>query len=78
MEFLDGDIDRPIVRATIHNGTHLPPTFSGAGSLPANKTLSGIKSKEYKGTKYNELLFDDSTHETRAKLSTEHGKTQLN
>ena len=78
VNFIENDIDRPVVAGVIHNGTHNPPTFSGAGSLPANKTLSGIKTKEHKGSKYNELLFDDSTGETRAKLSTEHGKTQLN
>jgi type VI secretion system secreted protein VgrG len=78
INFIEHDIDRPIVTGVIHNGTHNPPTFSDAGSLPANKTLSGIKTKEYQGSRYNELLFDDTTNETRAKLSTEHGKTQLN
>ena len=78
IDFLEGDIDRPIVAGVVHNGAHQPPTFSGAGSLPANKTLSGIKTKEYKGSQYNELVFDDSTSETRTKLGTEHGKTQLN
>ena len=29
-------------------------------------------------SRYNELLFDDSTNEIRTKLSSEHGKTQLN
>ena len=78
IDFVEGDIDRPLVTGVVHNGTHRPPTFSGAGSLPANKTLSGHKSKEYKGSRYNELLFDDSTGEIRTKLSSEHGKTQLN
>jgi type VI secretion system secreted protein VgrG len=76
--FIEDDIDRPIVSAVIHNGQQTPPTFSGAGALPANKTLSGIKSQEYKGGRYNELLFDDTTSEIRTKLSSEHGKTQLN
>ena len=79
IDFIEADnIDRPLVTGVVYNGTHRPPTFSGAGSLPANKTLSGHKSKEYKGTRYNELLFDDSTNEIRTKLSSEHGKTQLN
>lgn len=78
IDFVEGDIDRPLVTGVVYNGTHRPPTFSGAGSLPANKTLSGHKSKEYKGSRYNELLFDDSTGEIRTKLSSEHGKTQLN
>ena len=78
IDFIEADIDRPLVTGVVYNGTHRPPTFSGAGSLPANKTLSGHKSKEYKGCRYNELLFDDSTNEIRTKLSSEHGKTQLN
>ena len=78
VDFIEGDIDRPVVVGLAHNGRNMPASFSGAGTLPANKTLSGIKSKEYKGNLYNELLFDDSTNETRAKLSSEHAKTQLN
>ncbi len=78
VDFLEGDIDRPLVVAVLHNALHPPPTFSGAGSLPANRALSGIKSKEYQGSGYNELLFDDSTAELRARLSSEHAKTQLN
>jgi type VI secretion system secreted protein VgrG len=78
VDFIEGDIDRPIVIGLAHNGRNRPPTFSGVGSLPANKTLSGMKTQEYQGSRYNELLFDDSTGEIRTKLSTEHGKTQLN
>ncbi len=78
VSFLENDIDRPVISGVIHNGQQTPPTFSGAGSLPANKTLSGIKTREYKGGGYNELLLDDSTGEIRTKLSSEHGKTQLN
>ncbi|WP_255992348.1 type VI secretion system Vgr family protein, partial [Chitinolyticbacter albus] len=78
VDFVEGDIDRPIVTGVVYNGSHPPPSFSGAGSLPANKTLSGIKSKEYQGSQYGELLFDDSQGEVRTKLSSEHGKTQLN
>ncbi|MEN6080038.1 type VI secretion system Vgr family protein [Chromobacterium piscinae] len=78
IDFIEGDIDRPIVKGVVYNGSHPPPDFSGAGNLPANKTLSGIKSKEHQGGGYNELLFDDTPGEVRAKLSSEPGKTQLN
>jgi type VI secretion system secreted protein VgrG len=76
--FIENDIDRPVVTAVVYNGQHTPPAFSGAGTLPANKTLSGIKSQEHKGAGYNEILFDDTRNEIRTKLSSEHGKTQLN
>ncbi|MDN0083414.1 type VI secretion system Vgr family protein [Crenobacter sp. SG2305] len=78
VDFIEGDIDRPVITGVLYNGSHPPPAFSGAGSLPANKTLSGIKSKEHRGGQYNELLFDDTPGEVRAKLSSEAGKTQLN
>ncbi|NHQ86850.1 type VI secretion system tip protein VgrG [Iodobacter sp. HSC-16F04] len=78
VDFIEGDIDRPIVTAVVYNGSHPVPTFSGAGALPANKTLSGIKTKEHEGGQYGELLFDDAKGEVRTKLSSEHGKTQLN
>ena len=78
VSFIEGDIDRPIVTGVTYNGSHSVPVFSGAGALPANKTLSGIKTKEHEGGQYGELLFDDSKGEVRTKLSSEHGKTQLN
>jgi len=76
--FIESDIDRPIITGAIHNGMQQNPWFSEAGRLPPNRTLSGIKSKEFYGQQYNELLFDDTQNEVRAKLSSEHGKTQLN
>jgi len=76
--FLEGDIDRPVITGVVHNGEQQNPWFSGAGSLPANRALSGIKTKEFHGQQYNELLFDDTQDQVRTKLSSEHGKTQLN
>ncbi|MBM2884495.1 type VI secretion system tip protein VgrG [Chromobacterium phragmitis] len=78
VDFIEGDIDRPVITGVLYNGSHPTPDFSGVGSLPANKTLSGIKSKEHQGGGYNELLFDNTPGEVRAKLSSESGKTQLN
>ncbi|XZG71815.1 type VI secretion system Vgr family protein [Chitinibacteraceae bacterium HSL-7] len=78
VDFVEGDIDRPLVTGVVYNGSHPVPAFSGAGNLPANKTLSGIKTKEHHGGQYGELLFDDTQGEVRTKLSSEHGKTQLN
>lgn len=78
VDFLDGDIDRPLVVGVLGNGSHPPPSFSGKGSLPANKALSGIRSQELAGEGYNELLFDDTAEQLRVRLSSEHAASQLN
>jgi len=78
IDFFEGDIDRPAIIGVIHNGNQSNPWFSGAGSLPANRALTGIMTQEHHGQQYGELLFDDTTDQVRTKLSSEHGKTQLN
>jgi type VI secretion system secreted protein VgrG len=78
VDFIEGDIDRPAIVGVIHNGRQPNPWFSDVGSLPANRALTGIKTEEHHGQQYNELLFDDTTGQVRTKLSSEHGKTQLN
>ncbi|WP_176058496.1 type VI secretion system Vgr family protein [Paraburkholderia sp. BCC1876] len=76
--FLQNDPDKPVVIANLHGANRTPTQFSGAGSLPGNAALYGIRSKEVSGSGYGELLFDDTTGQTKTKLSSEHGKTQLN
>ncbi|TDR82728.1 type VI secretion system Vgr family protein [Paludibacterium purpuratum] len=78
IDFIEGDIDRPVVTGVLYNGSHNPPSFSASGALPGNKTLSGIKSKEHQGGGHNELLFDDTPNQVRSRLASSHGATQLN
>ncbi|OLG40735.1 phage baseplate assembly protein V, partial [Xanthomonas oryzae] len=72
IEFLHGDIDRPIAVAVIHNGRRPTAAFSGARGLPGNRTLSGILTREHNGSGANELLFDDTTGQPRARLASTH------
>ncbi len=76
--FDGGDIDRPVVVGSLANGKHAPPAFSGASGLPANQALSGWKTNAFDGAGYNELVFDDTAGELRARLATEQSKSQLN
>lgn len=79
VDFIEGDIDRPVVVGALHNGRHPPPHFSGVGSLPANHALSGIQTRELGGgSGFGELLFDDTAGQLRTRLSSEHAATQLN
>jgi len=76
--FENNDIDRPVAISKVTTGRNLPPRFSATGGLPGNKALAGFKTRELKGGRFNELLFDDTSGELRARLASEHAKTELN
>jgi len=78
VDFLGGDPDKPIIVARVYGGTAPPPSFSHTGSLPGNKYLAGIKSKEVQGSRYNQLRLDDTPGQINAQLSSQHGHSELN
>ncbi|KQP12466.1 hypothetical protein ASF43_19600 [Pseudorhodoferax sp. Leaf267] len=65
-------------------GGHSPAWHgAGAGAVEAGgqanaAALSGIKTKEYGGWGYNQLVFDDSDQQLRTQLATSQYDTQLN
>ena len=68
-------------------GTGHSPAWHGAGSAAATagsngqgnaSALNGIKTQEFGGTGYNQLVFDDSNGQLRVQLSTTQHGTQLN
>ncbi|WP_335956336.1 type VI secretion system Vgr family protein [Acinetobacter bereziniae] len=78
IDFFDGNLDRPFVVGRIHEGHRHPTKFDDKGKLPETKKLSGIKSKEYQGSGYNQLRFDDTTNQISSQLHSSHGASQLN
>jgi type VI secretion system secreted protein VgrG len=68
--FLDGDIDRPIIVGRIYNGEQTPRWHSDG-------RLSGYRSKEYKGTGFNQLVMDDTSGQNRVQLFTSNTNAQL-
>src|SRR5450830_641509 len=75
--FLGGDPDKPIIIGQLYNAVARHP-YLGAGDLPGNKYLSGVRSREIKGSRGNQLRFDDSTGQINAQLASDHGRTELN
>ncbi|WP_175917386.1 type VI secretion system Vgr family protein [Burkholderia pyrrocinia] len=75
---LSGDPDRLVIIGVLSNGANPPATFSDTGALPGNRYLSGIKTKEIKGDRYNQLRLDDTPSQISAQLASEHAHTQLN
>ncbi len=55
VDFLEGDPDRPIITGRVYHSENMPPF-----GLPDKKTISGMKSKTYKGDGYNEFILDDT------------------
>ncbi|PZP10431.1 type VI secretion system secreted protein VgrG [Pseudomonas sp. NFPP10] len=72
VDYLDGDCDQPIITGRTYRASHMPPY-----QLPNHKTLSTIKSKEYKGARANELRIDDTTQQISAALMSDHGSSAL-
>lgn len=78
VDFLGGDPDKPIIMAQVYGGMAPPPSFSHIGGLPGNRYLAGFKSKEVRGTRYNQLRLDDTPGQINAQLSSQHGHSELN
>lgn len=78
IDYLEGDIDRPLVVGSVYNGQHDVPAFSGVGTLPGNRVLTGIQSQEHGGSGHNELLMDDTPGQVRARVASTHGASALN
>ncbi|CAK13485.1 type VI secretion system tip protein VgrG [Pseudomonas entomophila] len=73
VSFLEGDPDQPLVTGCLYHGVNMPHY-----KLPDLKTLATIKSKEYKGSRNNELRIDDTTSEISIALRSDHGASALN
>ncbi|WP_413530201.1 type VI secretion system tip protein TssI/VgrG [Rahnella inusitata] len=56
VDFLNGDPDQPIITGRTYHASNRSP-----GSLPKTKTQMAIRSQTYKGSGYNELMFEDAT-----------------
>jgi uncharacterized protein (DUF2345 family) len=119
VQFIENDIDRPIIVGALYNGqgeSGVPPTPGGAtaqqtddhfakahdhatsaqGNLVGGQSpvwhgagagsaahrnassLWGVRSKEFGGSGYNQLLFDDSDNQGRVQLRTTQAATELN
>jgi type VI secretion system secreted protein VgrG len=76
--FLGGDPDKPVIVGQLYNQQAQPPALSNLGTLPGNRHLSGLKSREVQGGRANQLRFDDTNGQISAQLASDHGDTQLN
>ncbi len=77
VEFLDGDIDRPVIAGQFHNGADLPP-FSAGHEASANHpgVLSGWMSHNFEAG-HNQWVIDDAPGQLRTRLAASENASQL-
>lgn len=75
VQFLDGNIDRPIVVGVVYNRQNMPPW-----RLPGQQALSGLRSRELNsagGGQSNHLILDDTKNSMQVQLKSDHQCSQL-
>lgn len=75
VQFMDGNIDRPIVVGVVYNRQNMPPWH-----LPGQQALSGLRSRELKsanGGRSNHLILDDTKDAMQVQLKSDHQCSQL-
>lgn len=78
LDFLSGDPDKIYVAGVFHGGRHMPAAFTNTGALPGNRYVSGVKTREVKGQRYNQMRLDDTPGQISAQLSSAHAATEVN
>ena len=69
VSFVEGDPDRPLITGRVYHKESVPPF-----ALPGEKTRSGMKTKTYKGSGYNELSMDDTPGKEQIRI---HGQYNM-
>lgn len=76
VDFVDGDIDRPLVIGQLHNGQHDLPWPAGVDAGTNHPgTISGWHSPHLDGGGANQWLIDDATGQLRMRLASHSGAT---
>ncbi|MDH0738385.1 type VI secretion system tip protein TssI/VgrG [Achromobacter spanius] len=78
VEFIDGDIDRPVVAGQLYNDADLPPWSAGENAETNHAgVLSGWHSQGLDGAGRNQWVFDDTRGKLRTRLASSTAATQL-
>ncbi|QYF94434.1 type VI secretion system tip protein VgrG [Massilia sp. PAMC28688] len=79
VDFIEGDVDRPMIVAQLYTGSDLPPFSAGIDSAANHGgTLSGMHSHNHDGSGFNQWQLDDTAGQVRTRLATSTAASQLN
>jgi type VI secretion system secreted protein VgrG len=78
IDFAGGDPDKPVIIGQMYNGSAPPPSFRREAGLPDSRYQSGLRSREVRGQRGNQLRLDDTPGQISAQLASDHGTSELN
>jgi type VI secretion system secreted protein VgrG len=79
VDFINNDIDQPVIVASLYNGVDTPPFAAGVdGGLDHAGVISGWHSQNFSGDGYNQWLVDDAASELQMQLMSSTANTALN
>jgi type VI secretion system secreted protein VgrG len=78
IDFLDGDMDQPVIVGQLYNGVDTPPFAAGVDSgINHGGTISGWHSANHTEG-YNQWVLDDTSGQLRMRLASSSAASQLN
>ncbi|MED5618016.1 type VI secretion system Vgr family protein [Ideonella sp. BN130291] len=78
VDFVEGDIDRPVVTRQLHNGRDTPPFAAGVDSgVNHPGVISGVHSPTLDRGGYNEWTLDDATGQLRMRLLCSYAASEI-
>lgn len=78
VDWAGGHPDKPVIVGQLYNGAGTPPVFQHEDGLPGARYQSGIRSREVRGRRGNQLRLDDTPGQISAQLGSDHAGTELN
>ncbi|HSI51705.1 MAG TPA: type VI secretion system Vgr family protein [Ideonella sp.] len=78
VQFIEGDIDRPLITGGVYNGPQTPPFSAGQDSgVNHPGVLSGLHSQGLDGGGHNQWVVDDAPGQLRTRLTTSYAGSEL-
>lgn len=69
VDFIEGDVDRPIIVGALYNGADAPPFAAGVDSgVNHPGVISGLHTPSLDQSGYNQWVMDDATGQLRMRL----------
>ena len=78
VEFVEGDVDRPIIVGQLYNGADLPPFSAGVDSgVNHPGVISGLHTHSLDSSGFNQWVMDDATGQLRMRLMVSYTQAEL-